>query len=306
MSDVSAPTYQAGKKSVPAQNSEVSTQSRGAAMQFLAGLAAEVSGGTVDLPCFPDVVIRIRKALENPRTTTEHMVTVVSTEPRLAARLLQTANSAAFNTTGRPVTELRTAIMRLGQQLVQSAAMAYAVAQMKDEQSLRSIAKPMSDLWRDSVMVACLSQVLARRTRISPDTAFLTGLLHGIGRLYILVRAVTQRSALGNDGAFIELVAGWHAQIGKAVLENWSFAEELTEAIGNQMDYERRSRHEADLTDLLIVSIALADASKSPAPRNIPTEGITAFQTLGLSEQDCADIIAHAEHQVGSMQDALG
>jgi len=306
MSDVSAPTYKSGRKSVPAENSEVSTQSRGAAMQFLAGLAAEVSGGTVDLPCFPDVVIRIRRALEDPRTTTQQMVTVVSTEPRLAARLLQTANSAAFNTTGRPLTDLRTAIVRLGQQLVQSAAMAFAMQQMKEEQSLRSIAKPMTELWRDSIMVASLSQVLARRTRLNPDTAFLTGLVHGIGRLYIMVRAINQRAALGNDGAFIELVAGWHAQIGKAVLENWAFAEEITEAIGNQMDYERRSRHEPDLTDVLIASIVLADAAKTPAPRTIPTEGITAFQTLGLDEQGCNDIIALAERQVGSMQEALG
>lgn len=36
--------------------------------------------------------------------------------------------------------------------------------------------------------MASISQVVARRTQISPDEAFLTGLLHGIGRLYIMVR----------------------------------------------------------------------------------------------------------------------
>jgi HD-like signal output (HDOD) protein len=306
MSNASAPTYKSGKKSVPAQNSDATPESRGTAMESLSRLAGELSGGTVDLPCFPDVVIKIRKALDDPNTTTDQTVTVVGTEPRLAARLLQTANSAAFNTTGKPLTDLRTAITRLGQQMVQSAAMAYAVQQMKDEQSLRSIAKPMSELWRECITVAAISHVVARRTKVPPDTAFLTGLLHGIGRLYIMVRAVVHGNAFGNDPAFIELVAGWHSQIGKAVLENWQFAEEMADAIGDQSEYERRWRHDPDLTDVLVASIVLADALKRPAPRDVAMEGISAFQTLGLAGKDCAAILTHAEYQVGSLNDALG
>jgi HD-like signal output (HDOD) protein len=305
MSNASAPTYKSGKNSVPAEN-HASLASRGAAMEFLSRLAGELSGGAVDLPCFPDVVIKIRKMLDDPSTTTEQTVTVVGTEPRLAARLLQTANSAAFNTTGKPLTDLRTVITRLGQQMVQSAAMAYAVQQMKDEQSLRSIAKPLSELWRECITVAAICHVVARRTKVPPDTAFLTGLLHGIGRLYIMVRALAHGNAFGNDGAFIEVVAGWHAQIGKAVLENWQFAEEMAEAIGNQAEFERRARHDPDLTDVLIVSIVLADALKSPAPRKVAMEGISAFQTLALNDKDCAAILTHAEYQVGALNDALG
>jgi HD-like signal output (HDOD) protein len=306
MSNAQAPTYRSGEESVTVSGSDATVEARGAALQFLAQLAAEVSGGTVDLPCFPDVVIRIRKTLDDPKTTTEQAVTVVGAEPRLSARLLQTANSAAFNTTGKPLTDLRTAITRLGHQLVQSAAMAYAVQQMKDEKSLRSIAKPMSKLWQECITVASICHVVARRTKVAPDTAFLTGLLHGIGRLYIMVRAVANGASFGNDLSFIDLVAGWHPQIGKAVLENWQFAEEMAEAVGDQLEYERRWRHDPDLTDILIVSIVLADALKSPAPRDIAMEGISAFQTINLSNQDCAAILTHAEHEVGSLHDALG
>ncbi len=306
MSNAQAPTYRSGMESVPVSNSDATVEARGSALQFLAQLAAEVSGGTVDLPCFPDVVIRIRRTLDDPKTTAEQAVTVVGAEPRLSARLLQTANSAAFNTTGKPLTDLRTAITRLGHQLVQSAAMAYAVQQMKDEKSLRSIAKPMSKLWQECITVASICHVVARRTKVAPDTAFLTGLLHGIGRLYIMVRAVANGAAFGNDLSFIDLVAGWHPQIGKAVLENWQFAEEMAEAIGDQFEYERRWRHEPDLTDVLIVSIVLADAMKSPAPREIAMEGISAFQTINLSNQDCAAILTHAEIEVGSLHEALG
>jgi HD-like signal output (HDOD) protein len=94
--------------------------SRAAAFKFLSGLAQELSKGTVNLPCFPDIVPRIRKALSDPHNTAEKTVQVVGTEPRLAARLLQTANSAVFNPSGKPLTDLRAAVTRLGHQLVQS------------------------------------------------------------------------------------------------------------------------------------------------------------------------------------------
>jgi HD-like signal output (HDOD) protein len=148
--------------------------------------------------------------------------------------------------------------------------------------------------------------VVARRTKVSPDEAFLTGLMHGIGRLYIMVRAVGRAGEFSNDASFIDLVAGWHAQIGKAVLENWGFAQQMCEAVGDQGDYSRRWKHDPDLTDILIASTVLAEAMKSPAPRSIPMEGITAFPTIGLKEADCAAIITHAEYQLGSLHDALG
>ncbi len=62
MCSAPVPTYKSGKQSVPAAGSDASPEARGTALKFLSQLAAEVSGGTVDLPCFPDVVIRIRKA----------------------------------------------------------------------------------------------------------------------------------------------------------------------------------------------------------------------------------------------------
>jgi HD-like signal output (HDOD) protein len=306
MSNAPVPTYQSGKKTVTANGGTTSPEVRGAGLQFLSQLAAEVSKGTVDLPCFPNVVIRVRRALDDPHTTPEQTVTVVGAEPRLAARLLQTANSAAFNTTGRPLTDLRSAITRLGHQLVQSAAMAYAVQQVKQEKSLSSISKLLTELWKDCITVASISHVVARRTKISPDEAFLTGLMHGIGRLYIMVRAVGHTANFGPGESFLNLIVSWHAQIGKAVLENWGFAEEMCEAVGDQADYERRRKHDPDLTDILIVSTVLAEAMKRPAPRVIPAKGITSFQTIGLKAEDCSAILTHAEYQLGSLYEALG
>jgi len=277
----------------------ISEEAHRTARSFLAALAKEVSSGNVDLPCFPDIVLRIRNALADPSTTSERAVTIVGAEPRLAARLLQTANSVAFNHSGKPLTDLKSAITRLGHQLVQSAAMAFAVQHMRSEQSLRSIADLLGDLWKQSIIVAAICQQVARRTKINPDEAFLTGLLHGIGRLYILVRAAGNSADIKDLSLFMELVSGWQASIGKAVLENWGFPEPLCEAVGAQAEWDRDRRRtlEPDLGDVLIASLALAEGQPSDS---------RVFAPLALTAQDCVAIAAHAKDHLGSLQDALG
>jgi HD-like signal output (HDOD) protein len=273
------------------------------ALAFLQQLAKEVSQGTIDLPCFPNVVVRISLALADPNTNSDRIVTIVGAEPRLAARILQTANSAAFNSSGKLVTELRSAITRLGQQMVQGTAMSYAMQQLKNEESLRPIAEELAQLWNRSIAVASLSRLIAAKTKVNADEAFLTGLLHGIGHLYILVRSAANP---GNRQTVMQSVAGWHASIGKAVLESWGFTEALCDAVGEQGDLERRWKHSATLPDILIASLVLADALQMPEPRVIGTEGVNSFLSIGVTPTDCSVILSQADEQIRLVHEALG
>jgi HD-like signal output (HDOD) protein len=305
MPTVTAPTYRSGAESVPASDAAATLEERATALAFLQKLATEVSKGTVDLPCFPDVVVRISHALADPSTTSERVVTIVGAEPRLAARVLQTANSAAFNSSGKPLTDLRSAITRLGQQMVQSTAMSYAMQQMKNEASLRSIAQPLTELWNKSIAVASICKLVAARTKLSADEAFLTGLLHGIGKLYIMARAVSAANGLGSEQAWMELISGWQASIGEAVLQSWGFAEQMYEAVGHQDDFDRRWKHEAGLVDVLIASLVLFDARNTPEPRSIATEGINAFLSIGVTPADCSAILERADEEIRLIHEAL-
>jgi HD-like signal output (HDOD) protein len=294
------------KPPVESKSSATSTDERASALAFLGNLATEVSKGTVNLPCFPDVVMRIRKALAAPDVSLTEIVKIVGTEPRLAARLLQAANSAAFNPAGKHLTDLRAAITRLGHRPVQSAAMSFAVNQLRLAPALRAISKPLNVLWEQSISVAAICQVVARRTRVSPEEAFLTGLLHGIGRLYIMVRSVGKSDELYQDPSFVDMIASWHPAIGKAVLENWGFDDHMCEALGDQDDHDHSGKNEPDLSDILVVAVVLARVLREPGPRSVDTEGIRSFARLHMTAQNCAEILKHAEHQLGSLHAALG
>lgn len=280
--------------------------SRAAAVEFLQHVTDELSQGPLNLPCFPDIVPRVRKALGDPKSTSDDIVRIAGTEPRLAARLLQTANSAVFNPGGLPLTNLRQAVTRLGHHLVQSVTMVFAVQQMKAESSLRPVAKPLNDLWEKSIAVASICQLLAQRLHVPADKVFLTGLLHGIGYFYIMVRAAGASNGIEYDRLLPGFVAECHPSIGRAVLEKWGFEAVMCEAVGNQNDYERKSNRAADITDVLIASVALADALRERNGDLTPCASINAFASLNLGADDLRAILRHTEHTLGALRDSLG
>jgi HD-like signal output (HDOD) protein len=121
-----------------------------------------------------------------------------------------------------------------------------------------------------------------------------------------MARAASLANVLGGYAAWMALIGGWHASIGKAVLQSWGFVEPMCDAVGDQGDLERKWKHEATLTDVLIVSMLLADGLQSSEPRVIATEGTNAFLSLGVTPADCSAILAQAQTQILLVHEALG
>jgi HD-like signal output (HDOD) protein len=276
-----------------------------AAYAFLTQLADELTHKPLNLPCFPDIVPRIRKALTDPKSTSDDVVRIAGTEPRLAARRLQTANSAVFNPSGVPFSELRQAVTRLGHHLIQSVTMAFALQQIKAEPSLKSVAKQLHVLWEKSMAAASICQVLAQKLKVPADKVFLTGLLHGIGYFYIMVRAAEASSAMKVEELQTEFVAERHPIIGRAVMQKWGFEPVMCEAVGRQNDYAHKSKRRADITDVLIVSVLLADALIERNGDLARCAGVNSFAAVGLTPNEIEAILRHTAHSLDSLRDAL-
>ena len=123
------------------------------AFEFIQSLAGELSGGTLDLPSFPEIAVRVRRILSDPKSSLDQVVRVVGSEPALAARLLRISNSASLNRSGRPVTELRTAINRIGYNMVRSASISFAMLQIRNSNKLAGLEHHLEDLWQRSSRV---------------------------------------------------------------------------------------------------------------------------------------------------------
>ena len=153
-------------------------------------LAKDLSKGGLELPSFPDIVIRIRRALADDDVTTDQIVQIIGADPVLAARVLTISNSAALRPATDPITDLRMAVNRIGRNMVRNTTMSHGIAQTKTACTLKEAKVCLEKLWDECAHVAALCFVLAKkRTSLNPDEALLIGLMHGIGKLYILGRA---------------------------------------------------------------------------------------------------------------------
>jgi HD-like signal output (HDOD) protein len=293
--------------SIPAQQLPAAEGGNADGFAFVKALAAELSNGKVDLPSFPDIALRVRQVLSDEEVSQEKVVRVIGSEPMLAARLLQIANSAAINYSGRPITELRTAIARLGFNMVRSAAIAFAMSQLKKSDALKGLEQPLDDLWQTSAAVAAMSYVVAKRfSRVNPDTAMLAGLLHGIGRLYILTRVTRYPGLLADQGVYSGIVREWHTPIAQALLENWEMAEEIISAVSNYEDLERKHLGPPDLTDVLTVSHLLSAFKDHPDTLELNMHDVTACRRLQIDTSGYQQLIEESQHEIDALRDALG
>lgn len=277
------------------------------AFGFVKALAAELSRGKIDLPGFPDIALRVREALADEDVRPQKIVRVVSSEPALAARVLQMANSAALNFSGRTVTDLRTAIARMGFNMVRTAAISFAMGQLKNAEALEGLAQPLDHLWRRTTAVAAMSHAVARRlTRVNPDTALLAGLLHSVGELYILTQAKRHPVLLGDPAAYAAVVREWQSSVSKAVLENWQIADEIVLAVSQFEDYARDHRGPPDLTDVLAVAYLIVSYRDHPESIELNLQGVAAAQRLQLDGITCEKLIRESAEEIAAMERALG
>jgi len=277
------------------------------AFAFVQALAAELSTGKVDLPSFPDIAMRVRQVLSDDNVSPDKVVRVVGSEPALAAKLLQLANSAALNFSGKAVTDVRTAVARMGFNMVRSAAIAFAMAQLKKVDSLKGLEKPLDVLWKRSASVAAMSHAVGRRlAKVNPDTALLAGLLHGIGQLYILTRTAKHPKLFANEAVYHNIVRDWHSSIAKALLENWDMAEEIVEAVGNYEDIGRTHTGPTDLTDVLTVGYLISSYRDHPESIELNMEGVAACSRMQLDRAGYDKLIQECGEEIAAIQAALG
>jgi HD-like signal output (HDOD) protein len=277
------------------------------AFEFVQTLARELSAGRVELPAFPDVLVRVHRVLALPEVTDERIARVIASDAGLAARVLTMANSAALSRGGRPIADLRQAVTRVGHQHTRSAAIAYAMGRIRIAGSLAHIHGDLHDLWRASTLVAALAHVISVHTRATnTDEALLAGLMHNIGAVYILARA-GRHSALFSDVAVRDaIMADWMAHIGRSIAENWGMSDEVCEAIAEQAVSTRPHSGRRDLLDVLSVAVRSSGFQSGQADSALIVAGANTFERLGIDGPMLEQLVAESASEIEELRSALG
>jgi putative nucleotidyltransferase with HDIG domain len=155
------------------------------------------------------------------------LIQIVSQDPVYAIRVLRLANVAAYAAAGE-VTSIEIAVVRLGTRAVRHAVLAACLAtwaQAVDVYGRRGL-----DEVQHAVGTACLARRLAERLRLVSDDAFVHGLLHDVGKLFLMkMRAEFLR--LGgrppSTAEFDAVLAEHHAEVGAIALQIWGLPEAI-------------------------------------------------------------------------------
>jgi len=275
------------------------------AAQIVMGLAKDLNSDKMELPGFPDIVARIQRILADEKASSKDVVKLIASEPVLAGRLVQLANSAAFNQSGREVSDLRSAINSLGFNIVHSQATAFAMRQMEQQEWLQPIRPVLADIWKTSNGVAALCFAVAKRVPgVQPDESMATGLFHLIGKLYLFARARQESINPGEIADWENALNEWHVTIARTILDHWKIPTRVAEAVENQNAiFDADSRDLTPLTRILCAAKLYYRLRKPGAPPEPVAEA--ALAKIRLNGQPFDDVVAAAKADMEAARAAL-
>lgn len=245
-------------------------------MQFIQGLTEDLSAPELIFPTSLKTTMSIRHALLQENLSNDNLAKIVGTEPVLSALILKLCNSAEYNQTGKLVTQLSAATMRLGFAKVRNLTIYVGLKQLTDNRKADSdISKYMEGLWKRSLRVSAWSFVIAKSTtKVNPDSAALTGLLHDVGKFYILNRAMHYQSLFTSRQELWDMVDAWRSNIGAAILENWEIPNEIRTAVQNIDNPSYENLGTANLSDVMVAADVLDAHFDETSTRKINWEAV--------------------------------
>lgn len=277
------------------------------AFEFVKKLAHELASNDFDLPPFPDTALRVRDALNDPDVSIESISRIVLSEPILTARLLRMANSAMLHRGTFEITNVNAAISRIGLEMVKNTVVSLAVDEAFHAPDGSSLGEQISRVRKHSVKVCAISYILAKKVENSgnPDEAMLAGLLHAIGKFYILTRANDFPELFANKDTLEKLLAKWHTGVGHAIVESWGFPEQITDAVDGHEIIDREKFGKADTVDIVIVANLLAKAGEDPSTEQPDLDQVSSLLRMKIDGETVRNLIQESDEEIRSMTQVM-
>ena len=218
-----------------------------------------------ELPAMPDVVSEVLRATDDPSTVIEDVCEILQRDPVLAARILRISNSPYYGMR-QHVGTLKLALVILGIREVRNTVLGVSVIDsLGNEQTDAILSKAF---WDHAVIVAGLARKIGALLEISArDEAFVSGLLHDVGKMVLARQLTKQYSKVYRDsgGSELELCEAeqaafgfTHAEAAACLTMRWNLPQTLTDAICMHHYTEEQALHRARDPQLAAV-VRLAD-----------------------------------------------
>lgn len=254
-----------------------------------------IGSGKTSLPVFNKIALKLQQELSKAEPDQQVIKKMISNDPSLTGHLLKIANSAYYKGM-EDVTTVQEAIFRLG--MAEVANLVLLITQKSNFQSRDSyIQEIMNRLWKHSVGCAIGAKWIATRCGCSDlsSQAFTAGLLHDVGKLFILT-VVDSLIMSGHDEikaplkVLNRIMGDLHVIHGYSLMKIWALPEIYCEVVRDH------HKEKIDSKNILLPVVKLVDMACNKIGLGIATDSGYApedtgeAKILGLTDIDLAEL----------------
>ncbi|MDH5600211.1 MAG: HDOD domain-containing protein [Gammaproteobacteria bacterium] len=268
----------------------------------------EHQAGRLVLPSLPEIIVRVRQAVNDDDVNLGNVVKLIQVDPSLTARLVQIANSPLYRSR-QPVENCLMAVNLLGLSTTRDLVTCLVLNNVFNAES-KKLHKRVQKLWQHSCHVAAIASTIAKITpNLHEDTAMLAGLLHDIGVLPVLHYVADYPDILESEKKLDFVIQQLRASLGQQILKEWNFDPALIMVSAEAENWLRDTKEAADYADVVIVAQIHSFFGKDSNLDLPPLLSTPAFLKLGLSKMGAdasLEVLFEAEQEIRDIMSMLG
>ncbi len=254
----------------------------------------------INLVSLPQLVVQLQEAINSPKASVEDIAKIISNDVKLTASLLRLVNSPLYGLVNRIETISR-AVAIIGLRPLTSLAIGATLISNFNKQKTGSA---MEEFWLHSIACASIAKRFAEQcNKPEPERYFVDGLLHDIGRLFMLGAFPDETETVYNYAvsrgislhqAELAVFGFSHVDIGARILEMWNLSEATTSAIRLHHTPEDEPGNPYDDHHVIHLADAMAKALGYYASGDyyVPKISGLSWTALGLDTQMLNETIA--------------
>ncbi len=193
-----------------------------------------------NLPSLPEILLKLLDACENETPSLVEIAEVISKDPALSLKVLQRVNSSYYGLC-RTFVSIEEAVIYLGANSIKSLAVSACIHKVFQDNRYSALTGfSLSTFWWNSLLCATLSRRLAKQICYNnADEAYLSGLLHDIGRLVLVSTFPVKHKSIVFETEDIQnewwveqqLLGVSHCEVGAWLVQNWKLSPLVADAI---------------------------------------------------------------------------
>lgn len=195
-------------------------------------LLEELFNDEVKIPSLPEVFYQFKQAVDDPDSTFEELSQIISNDSGLTTHLLKIVNSPFYGLSSK-VETISHAISIIGSDQLHDLVLSTCV--LNKFKNIPSKSLEMKLFWEHNIACALASKIISSHLNIGcPDSIFVSGLLHDIGRLVISINIPDKFTEIfllaqtNNSHLLVaenKILGFGHDEVGGELLRRWKLPE---------------------------------------------------------------------------------